>query len=425
MALTKADRDAVSPSARAALYGAHHAACLRESMSPPVSSLLGFSQFAPEPLVASLRTAAGPASRPADRDVLDASIAEVTRLRRPDRGLQFEPELRATLPHDYCEDLTKDRRSQDRYCTCVRHAHGHVPPQSKRRSACDEHVALSTDEEVASGRIPPVVAAPKVRLHRPSIRFDEDTWVSTATEHVVFTNVQAEDAEDVFLVADPRDWDVCAPATFVQTLPGRYARGRFGRFEPEWHEVWEQERGGELFEDVAWNFNSRVRGGAQNVLRFTDVVRRRRRLVAEGDRPSPESWKPATDAWTDLDGDEPVVDSRERDAKYEWRYGYKYDLHLCIGANLMGSFQPGGLDIDEGAFSATWNEATRELEVTATKRLHYCEQPMTIQGFDLAMNLMAPALTAMFMRQMAVRGVAGAIDGTIVPRKKRTEAQGR
>jgi hypothetical protein len=219
----------------------------------------------PEPLPVSLRTAAGPPELPGDKDLLDATIAEATRLRRPDKGLTFDGVIRSVLPHEYCEDLTFDGENNERRCTCCRHAHGQDSvPLSKRSGPKYEHIALSP----APGVEPPRVVAAIATEHRPTIEFDEDTWIATAKEFVIFEDVQAEEADRVFCTADPRDWDLCAPATFERTLAGRVKNGRFEKFVAEYHPIWEEEEGGYIFEEVVWDFNSRVQGGAQNILRF-------------------------------------------------------------------------------------------------------------------------------------------------------------
>jgi hypothetical protein len=406
MAHTKASRHAISPNARAALFGSHHAVWRKEAASHPFYLPPAFADLMPEPLPVSLRIAAGAPEQPGDKDLLDATIAEATRLRRPsDNVLAFNGVIRSVLPQEYCDDLdVYGENKERRRCTCCRHAHGQDSvPLSRRSGPKYEHIALPSGPGVEAAKVVAAVATE----HRPTIEFDADTWIATAKEFVTFEDVQAEEADRVFCTADPRDWDLCAPATFERTLAGRMKNGRFEKFVAEYHPIWEDEAGGYIFEEVAWDFNSRVEGGAQNILRFNDVFVEKRPLNGlDGD-------------WKRLKGNDAIVAASTEGVKYEWRYRYQYDLHLCLGANLMGSFQPGGLDVDEGCFCAVWNEEKETLVIEAKKRLHYCQQPSTIQGFDLMMNLMAPALTGMFMRQMAVRGVAAAIEGKIDPRKKR------
>src|SRR5262245_23177592 len=118
--MAKASRHAISPNARAALFGSHHAVWRKEAASHPFYLPPAFADLMPEPLPASLRIAAGPPEQPGDRDLLDATIAEATRLRRPDQGLAFDGVIRSVLPHEYCEDLTTDGANNRRVCTCCR-----------------------------------------------------------------------------------------------------------------------------------------------------------------------------------------------------------------------------------------------------------------------------------------------------------------
>lgn len=231
---------------------------------------------------------------------------------------------------------------------------------------------------------PPVaksaIETPKYKSRPPKILFDDNTWITSVTESATFPPVSRTKAREIFRSADPRCWDEYAPYTFFEsTLVGDWNADAeaFVRWDDQRSEQWERNRGGLIQEKVVWNWNDEVSGGATNVIEFFDVKHSR--------------------------------------AEESESYSYKYRLHHCETANFIGTSQPGGIDVDEGLFHARWKKGTRGgvLDVTAVKRLHYTQQPDTPKGFDLFMNLMAPALASMFMRQLVSHSIEGIIDGTV------------
>ncbi len=59
----------------------------------------------------------------------------------------------------------------------------------------------------------------------------------------------------------------------------------------------------------------------------------------------------------------------------------------------------GGLDVDEGTYSAVWVDG--ELSVRAVKSIRYSERADVFPGFSALLNLLAPAVTSMLIKQLS------------------------
>lgn len=205
------------------------------------------------------------------------------------------------------------------------------------------------------------------------IEIDDKTWVTSVTVHVVFANVGPEQAIKVFKAADPRSWADYGCGFWkhldpVEQLPD-------GTWRPTDPQKWDKKGSGFLHEVVNWNWNDESATEIDNYLEILDI----------------KLNKPA----------------KATDGHYE----YKYRLRLCKQAKLFISMEPGGLDLDQGYFTADWDHVGNRLTVGARKRIHFAQQPNSPEGFDLFLNLMAPAVATMFIHQSAVYGIQRVIAG--------------
>lgn len=360
------------PRERALVFGAHLAAWRSQN---PVILPREFSRLQPPSAGQIARVAALPAGRQPDDHLRCSALAELGRVQdRCSKKLLLENELRCVLDHAALDVLHGDD------CGCCR-GYREAQKLPKRSALHRQQTAVGT------AMTPPMRQGeePRANRHTPGLKFDPSTWVTTASEQVGFDRVSLEKARDVFTSADPRFWDDFAGDFFHSTLSGDWVRGRFRedgpaiQRKPAAGEKPSRWKGGLIREVVVWNWSNELSGGATNIIEFFDVR---------------------------LEWPEPGQTGV---------YEYRYRLHHCIGAKFFGAYLPGGIDVDEGHFKATWmpdgdGSKSGTLAIDALKSLHYTPQPGAPKNLDVFMNLMAPALTSLFMRQAALHSVAAILE---------------
>jgi hypothetical protein len=210
------------------------------------------------------------------------------------------------------------------------------------------------------------INGPVVRTHDPQLSFDPDTWVTTAKEHVEFENVSEDAAESVFIRADPRQWSTAVPDFFEVTETGTWTSAGWIRKPsppPSLGPSAPTDSSFQLLEHVKWNFSPDAVGGGINVLQISGFEHEHFKSIA-----------------------------------------YRYRLYHCVQTKLLTTWEAGGLDVDEGSYHAEY-QGGGKMVIRASKSLRYMQQPNLPDGFSMLMNLLAPAITSMLMRQLSHDGV--------------------
>jgi hypothetical protein len=244
-------------------------------------------------------------------------------------------------------------------------------------------------------------AVPDVIRDQPKLEFDPETWITTASEDVEFDDVPREAALEFFKCADPRNWDAAFPEFFEGTEVGEWTAS----------DGWQEHRppiegdpeSFQILERVKWNFSPETQGGGINVLQITGFE-----LVPKSQLHRDD--KDLERAFTNLSRDlkqfvhEPDVGDEICSIKYSYR------LYHCVQTKLINTWEPGGLDVDEGTYHATWTPGKKQrglgnLHIVASKSIRYTQQRNLPEGFASLMNLLAPSIIGMLMRQLSHDGV--------------------
>jgi hypothetical protein len=228
------------------------------------------------------------------------------------------------------------------------------------------------------------------------IEFDPSTFVTGVTVLSVFEDVSWFDARAIATLADPPNWDNAAPTFFKETasvLRDRSTGGFIGS-APDDSEKYQ------LRERVEWDWSPSVAGGIINVLDITKVASRESagtfaaRVIGKL-----RSQKRGLSPYTGFESPKTLID-------------YRYKLNRCIQSKLVASWEPGGLDIDEGTYRAVWSPKRGKsgtLVLEAVKRIRYSSEADVVPGLSTLLNLLAPAVTSMLMNHLTFDGPCGFI----------------
>ncbi|HET7542220.1 MAG TPA: hypothetical protein VFK05_20270 [Polyangiaceae bacterium] len=178
--------------------------------------------------------------------------------------------------------------------------------------------------------------------------------------------------------AHPVRWAEAAPSFFKRSEPGTWDPAK-QKFEPLVGVPRLQALEGDLpqfqlLEFVEWDLQPLSKGGGLNVLEISEFKQ--------------------TD--TEL--------------------AYRYRLIHCIQTKFLASWEPGGLDVDEGHYHAKWTRsAGGTLRIEAEKRLRYAREDEVMPGFSRMLNLLNPAMTSLLMSELAFYGVRDYLVGRPSP----------
>jgi hypothetical protein len=240
-------------------------------------------------------------------------------------------------------------------------------------------------------------------MHDSDMRFDEETSITTAAERVAFTDVPAPIVARFFGGADPRNWDDSGDGEFFKsTEPGEWRAGAFQAFPKGSQEYadWCKGKSGLMQEiiEFQWSPTTESTVEATTVLTISDLVKR---------------------GYTEDDA-HPLPGTKRTEARVTARVAslsYKYSLFVSARSKYAVGTVPGGLDVDQGTFRATWtytHEAADGtwlgvLEVEADKSVHYTQPADAPPGLGTLLNLMAPPLTSILMRELVLEGTRKAL----------------
>lgn len=256
--------------------------------------------------------------------------------------------------------------------------------------------------------------------HASDLKFDPETSITTATESVVFSDVPARAVGDFFGGADPRNWDDSGNGEFFKsTEPGAWENGRFQPFPRGSAEYANWCLGGRsgLMQEIIefpWSPTSDSTIEAETVLTISEL---KKEGYTETDVPVAEQ------AGGQADGNGRTAQPSKRTiatiSAEKARLEYKYSLFVSSRSKYGVGSVPGGLDVDEGEFRATWTLTDEDssgprgvLEVYAYKSVHYTQPAQAAPGLGGLLNLMATSLTGLLMRELVFEGTRTALERT-------------
>jgi hypothetical protein len=216
-------------------------------------------------------------------------------------------------------------------------------------------------------------------------QFDEGSMTTSITVFAQFTLVKEHEAQTILANSRPENWSKAVPDFFKRSTPGEWdsAASKFVPFS----EIESLGSSFQILEFVNWVWAPSSSGGIINVL---DVK------SSDVDAGLADEVLMKTKVPNDIrDRPEysPVSGSTQHVA-------YEYSLNRCLQSKFLSTWEVGGLDVDEGSFQALWSP-NETLSIKAVKRLRYSDDANIVPGFTSMLNLLAPALTNMLMKQLS------------------------
>ncbi len=222
---------------------------------------------------------------------------------------------------------------------------------------------------------PPVTANPYHAVAEdPVVEFDHDTWITDVKQSATF---QIEHPERVlpklFTACSPENWAKNAGdgSFYKESVPGCWRDGAFQPLKDLRHcaEKWQSGEITQLKEHVEWSTN-------------------------EGAPPSSVIAMLTIANYTLL----------------EHSFSFDFVLHHCIEYNFGTACPPDIMDVDDGHFLASFDQARNSLAVSCNKRLHF--NAARSYDLDLAamLNLFSPALVCLLMRELVFEGTIKILD---------------
>lgn len=232
--------------------------------------------------------------------------------------------------------------------------------------------------------------------------FNADTFISEVVASALFVDLTEDEVRDIRAAAQPPDWRDSAPDFYEESSPGVW--------DPDTAEFEVRPPAGpryDFLEHVVWDWSPGVSGGIVNILDIDtspafdldqlwgDMRERLMGPDTEGDRGALQ----------------PIVESATLPEDVQI---FSYRLIRCIESKFMVTYEPGGLDVDDGSYLTAWQPADGENQsrffLRASKRIRYSEQADL--GIDLSslLNLLAPAVNTMLMSWLTYQGIRKGLD---------------
>jgi hypothetical protein len=212
----------------------------------------------------------------------------------------------------------------------------------------------------------------RLRIHRSEVMFNPETRIPTAILDVECREVSQSAAREIIGRASPHNWHVSAPEFFEASEVGVWTANG-----------WKREGGGQhrssfqLLEWAKWSLSPEFRGGAINVLDI-DIHGSMSNVNGTASGETEGAAKVPSGAT----------------ARCSVRYDYR--LHHCIQTQFLSTWEPGGIDVDEGTFSAIWEDGT--LRIVASKSIHYTEQGNVPPEMTALLNALAPGVANLLLQ---------------------------
>ncbi|MEI9949997.1 MAG: hypothetical protein WDO74_13710 [Pseudomonadota bacterium] len=246
------------------------------------------------------------------------------------------------------------------------------------------------------------------------IDFDPDTSVTTVTASSYFPEVSTADATRVIAAADPPRWKEVVPRFFLASDPGIW-NPELATFE-EYNPPKDTSVGSyHLQERVEWNWSPQLIGGTINIL---EIVNKDAAATARDPDATAQNANASSELIDDVKKRVPslqdhLLTSYASSAPAPTFRHYDYRLIRCVQSKFLSSWQRGGLDVDEGYYKAAWVPQQADvgtLVIQARKAVHYSRRADVVPGLASMLNLMAPAITSLLMRNLGYRGVSAGLN---------------
>ena len=220
-----------------------------------------------------------------------------------------------------------------------------------------------------------------------------DDFVTKITVHSWIQGVTEAEAAACVDKSHPPNWSKAIDTFYKQSLPVSWNAQAGGYVEDQ------AAAGGgryDLLEYVTWDWSLQNDGGIANILRIEErkpTAKQLSSLVAAiVDKAREES-----------DHEALLVPTPTSERAFETPHAitYTYRLVRCIQAKFASIWESGGLDVDQGSFTVAWLPETQTLYVSGDKALRYSHEADIVPGFANMLNMLAPAVTSMLMKQLA------------------------
>jgi hypothetical protein len=197
-----------------------------------------------------------------------------------------------------------------------------------------------------------------------AIEFDPKTYVTRCGIYGHRVTMQRGDMQSLLDSADPRNWarqQASDPRDrfFLRSDPGEWKQGQWTDVNDE--EKWDTQGGGQIYELTHWQWNENIAAEVHNILNISD--------------------------WTRTDSS----------------ISYSYSLQRTVGSKLLIAWEPGGLDVDNGFYSAKGTPLDGDrysVTISVEKRVRYTTPRNNPAEWGTFFNLMAPALVSMLIRNL-------------------------
>jgi hypothetical protein len=244
--------------------------------------------------------------------------------------------------------------------------------------------AVPASREFAVGR--------RAHTMEPDLSFDPGTSITTVSVWSRFEDVSSSEAKTILDLSRPHNWAQAVPSFFVASDPVEF-NVQSGKFEPAAlvpSDV-SADRRYKLREYVKWAWTPSTQGGIVNILDIHELAPKDSLLDDVCER---VQWETKTTPIHrgGMPSRRPAV-------------SYKYSLHRCLQSKFISNWEPGGLDVDQGHFTATWDDVSKTLFIEAVKKIRYSRQADVFPGFSSFLNMLAPAVTSMLMKHLAYESV--------------------
>lgn len=224
------------------------------------------------------------------------------------------------------------------------------------------------------------------------IDFNEEL-VTKITVHSWIQGVTEAEAAACVDKSHPPNWSKAIDTFYKQSLPVSW-NARAGGYVAD--ETAPTRGRYDLLEYVTWDWSLQNDGGIANILRIDER------------KPSPGELSKLVDAIIEKAADESphealLVPRPGSQQAFETPHAitYTYRLVRCIQAKFASIWESGGLDVDQGSFTVAWLPETQTLYVSGNKALRYSHEADVVPGFANMLNMLAPAVTSMLMKQLA------------------------
>jgi hypothetical protein len=224
------------------------------------------------------------------------------------------------------------------------------------------------------------------------IDFNEEL-VTKITVHSWIQGVTEAEAIACVDKSHPPNWSKAIDTFYKQSLPVSW-NARAGGYVAD--ETVKERGRYDLLEYVTWDWSLQNDGGIANILRIEERT------------PSSGELAELVGAIVDKAGEESahealLVPRPQSEEGFETAHAitYTYRLVRCIQAKFASIWESGGLDVDQGSFTVAWLKDTQTLYVSGNKALRYSHEADIVPGFANMLNMLAPAVTSMLMKQLA------------------------